>query len=96
VAQLANAPVANGFTFTQAFGTLSSQVGRDVSTAQQEQKQDDDLLTQAQQQRQQQSGVSLDEEAAKLLQFQQAYQAVGKLVSVLNSLTQTVINIIPQ
>jgi flagellar hook-associated protein 1 FlgK len=96
VAQLANAPAVNGFTFTQAFGNVSAQVGRDVANAQQDLKQDQDLVTQAQQQRQQQSGVSLDEEAAKLLQFQQAYQAVGKLVSVLNELTQTVINIIPQ
>jgi flagellar hook-associated protein 1 FlgK len=95
VAQLANAPAVNGFTFTQAFGNVSAQVGRDVSNAQQDLKQDQDLVTQAQQQRQQQSGVSLDEEAAKLLQFQQAYQAVGKLVSVLNELTQTVLNIIP-
>jgi len=93
--QLSSAATVNGFTFTQAFGDLSAQVGRDVSTAQQDQTQSQDLVTQAQQQRQTQSGVSLDEEAAKLLQFQQAYQAVGKLVSVLNSLTQTVINMIP-
>jgi flagellar hook-associated protein 1 FlgK len=96
VSQLANAPAVNGFTFTQAYGDLSAQIGRDVSSAQQDQTQSQDLVTQAQQQRQTQSGVSLDEEAAKMLQFQQAYQAVGKLVGVLNELTQTVINMIPQ
>jgi flagellar hook-associated protein 1 FlgK len=53
-----------------------------------------DSLTQARVLRAEVSGVSLDEEAAKLLQYQQAYQAVGKLVSVLNELTDTVMNMI--
>jgi flagellar hook-associated protein 1 len=52
-------------------------------------------LTQAQQQRATVSGVDLNAEAAQLLQFQQAYQAVGRLVTVLDDLTQTVINLIP-
>jgi flagellar hook-associated protein 1 FlgK len=95
MAQLADASVVNGFTFTQAFGNLTAQVGSDIATAQQNQSADQDLLTQAQQQRQQVSGVSLDAEAAKLLQFQQSYQAVGQFVTVLNSLTQTLLNIIP-
>jgi flagellar hook-associated protein 1 FlgK len=69
-------------------------VGRDVSKAQQETIQYQDSVTQAQLQRQQQTGVSLDEEAAKLLQFQQAYSAMGKMISVLDSLTQTVIDLI--
>ncbi len=95
VAQLASAPMVNGSTLTQAFGNLSAQVGNDVVNAQQNQTDDQDLLTQAQQQRQHVSGVSLDAEAAKLIQFQQSYQAVGQMVTVLNSLTQTLLNIIP-
>ena len=51
-------------------------------------------VTQAQAQRSAQSGVSLNAEAAKLLQFQQAYAAIGKLITVLDTLTQDVINII--
>lgn len=95
MAQLANAPLVNGATFTQAFGSLSSQVGSDIATAQQNQNQDQDLLTQAQQQQQQASGVDLNEEATKLLQFQQSYEAVGQMVTVLNSLTQTLLDIVP-
>lgn len=94
VAQLANAPLAGGLTFTQAYGELSAQVGRDVSQAQQDQTQYQDLLTQAQQTRSVQTGVSLDEEAAKLIQVQQGYEAVGKLVSTLSDLILTVINLI--
>lgn len=38
------------------------------------------------------SGVNLDEEAANLIKYQQAYQAVAQVVSVANSLFDTLIN----
>ncbi len=65
-----------------------------MSAAQNNQTNYQDVVTQAQAQRSAASGVSLDAEAAQLLQFQQAYQAVGQLVSVLNSLAQTVIQMV--
>jgi flagellar hook-associated protein 1 FlgK len=52
------------------------------------------LLTQAKDLRQQYQGVSLDEEAATLMQFQRAYQANAKFLSVLDELTQTAIDIL--
>jgi flagellar hook-associated protein 1 FlgK len=94
LAQLAGQPTVNGFTFIEAYGNLGSQVGRDVSNAKQDRVAQQDLVTQTQQQRALVSGVSLDAEAAKLLQFQQSYQAMGKLVTVLDGLTQTVIDLI--
>ena len=94
MAQLSSAPVAGGFTLSQAFGALGAKVGRDVASARHEQSQFQDTVAQARQFRAETTGVSLDEEAAKLLQFQQAYQAVGKLITVLNDLTDSVMNII--
>lgn len=94
LAGLANSPQINGFTFTQFFGNLGSRIGADVAAAAQDQQQAQDQLTQAQAQRSAASGVSLNEEAAKLLQFQQAYQAAGKLVSVLDNLTQITIDMV--
>jgi flagellar hook-associated protein 1 FlgK len=44
--------------------------------------------------RQQYSGVSLDEEASILLQFQQAYQANSRFITVLDQLTQATIDIL--
>jgi flagellar hook-associated protein FlgK len=38
--------------------------------------------------------VSLDEEAARLLQFQKSYQAAAKLVSVLSEITDSVMTLI--
>jgi flagellar hook-associated protein 1 FlgK len=93
--QLATAPTVNGETFTAFYGALGAQVGSDVAAAQTDQTQAQDQLTQAQTQRATQSGVSLNEEATQLLQFQQAYQAIGKLVTVLDDLTQTLINMMP-
>lgn len=95
VAALASQNLVNGVTFTQAFANLSAQVGSDTANAQQNQTEDQDLVTQAQQQRQQVSGVSLDTEAAQMLQFQQSYQAVGQMVTVLNSLTSTLMDMVP-
>jgi flagellar hook-associated protein 1 FlgK len=94
MAQLSGAPIAAGFTLSQAFGALGAKVGRDVANARNEQSQYQDTLAQSRQFRQETTGVSLDEEAAKLLQFQQAYQAVGKLITVINDLTDSVMNII--
>jgi len=94
VAALANQPVLNGATVTQAYGNLGAQVGQDIATAQQETTAQQSLVDQAEQNRSSASGVSLDTEATELIQFQQAYQAVGQLVATLNSLTQTVISMV--
>jgi flagellar hook-associated protein 1 FlgK len=40
------------------------------------------------------SGVSLNEEAVRLVQYQQAYQAVGKLIQVLDGLSETLLEMI--
>jgi flagellar hook-associated protein 1 FlgK len=84
-----------GFTFTQFYGALSSTIGRDISNAQDDQTTQQQLLAQAQSLRSQSSSVSLDEEAARLLQYQQAYEATGKLITVINQMTQTLMGLIP-
>jgi flagellar hook-associated protein 1 FlgK len=38
------------------------------------------------------SGVNLDEEAAKLLQFQQAYQASAKIIQVAQTIFDTLMS----
>ncbi|HLH40755.1 MAG TPA: flagellar hook-associated protein FlgK [Bryobacteraceae bacterium] len=94
MAQLANMPEINGATFTQFFGNLGSTIGNDVAGAQSDQQQAQAQLTQAQSEVANASGVDLNAEAARLLQYQQNYDAVGKLVSVLDGLTQTLINMV--
>jgi flagellar hook-associated protein 1 FlgK len=44
------------------------------------------LVLQTQQAQQAMSGVNLDEEAANLMRYQQAYQAAGKMMQISTSL----------
>jgi flagellar hook-associated protein 1 FlgK len=83
------------FTLTQYYGNLSSSVGRDISNAQNNSTTQQQLLAQAQGLRSTSSSVSLDEEAARLMQYQQVYEATSKLISVIDNMTQTLLGLIP-
>lgn len=74
-------------------GTVST-LGNEVSTATNEQNAGKLILTQIQNQRSSYSGVNLDEESVNLTRFQQAYQAAAQVLSVIDSLTSTTINMI--
>lgn len=95
LAALANSPVVNGSTFTQSYALVAGQVGQDVATANENETTGQQLVTQAQSIRSQVSGVSLDQEAANLLQYQRSYQAVSEMITVINQMTGTLLNIIP-
>jgi flagellar hook-associated protein 1 FlgK len=95
VAALANAPVVNGYTFAQAYGNLGGQVGTDLSAAQNNSTTDQALLSQAQSLQQQTSGVSLDGEAVTLMQYERSYDAISKMLGVLDSLSLDVVNLLP-
>ena len=94
LAQLANVKGANGYSFAQFYGSIAGHVGRDLSNAQDDMSTDQQLLNQTQTLRSHLSSVSLDQEATNLIAFQRAYQATSKLVTVLNSLMDSVINIL--
>jgi flagellar hook-associated protein 1 FlgK len=79
-------------TFIQAYGSLASEVGQAVQQATNNQTTQNDLLIQARAMRSAISDVSLDEEATRLMTYQRAYEATAKLVTTLDSLTQTTIN----
>lgn len=91
--QAAADEIAN-VSYSQFFGAMSASLGSAISKAQANQKTQQGLVTQAQDLRQQTSGVSLDSEAIKILEFQRSYQAVSKVVTILDQLTQTVIGMI--
>jgi flagellar hook-associated protein 1 FlgK len=84
----------NGMTMTAYYASIASSFGQQLSNANSLQTQQTQSLAQAQSLLNQTSGVSLDQEAVNLTNFQQAYQATSKLVSVLSSLTETTINLI--
>jgi flagellar hook-associated protein 1 FlgK len=54
----------------------------------------DQVLNQLKSQRESVSGVSLDEEAVNLMQYQRSYQASAKLIRVLDSLLEETLNLV--
>ncbi|HWF47062.1 MAG TPA: flagellar hook-associated protein FlgK [Bryobacteraceae bacterium] len=95
--KLQNATFASlgGATFTQYYANVSSNVGSDSSNASNSETTQQQLLSQAQSLRSNVSGVSLDQQATLLAEYQQSYDAISKLITVVNSLVQTVIGLIP-
>ena len=91
---LQDADKVSGLSFSQYFGQLAARVGSLLNDGQNSLDVQQSLLSQAKDLRQQYQGVSLDEEATILMQFQRAYQAASKFLSVLDQLTETTINIL--
>jgi flagellar hook-associated protein 1 len=67
-------------------------VGNDVSNGTAELQSSKLVLQQLQDQRGSISGVSLDEEAANMTRYQQAYDAAAHIVTTVNQMLETVIN----
>ncbi len=82
-------------SFTSFYGDTAATVGTQLNEAQSNQTLTTQTLAQAQSMRQSVSGVSLDAQATTLLQYQESYQAVAKMVSTLQTLAQSVIDMIP-
>jgi len=87
-------PELGDLTFSLSYGYVAGKAGRWLTDSRAQERTHESLLTQAQNLRSDASGVSLDEEAANLIAFQRSYQATAELIRVLNSLTETTINII--
>lgn len=74
-----------------AFGQLVAQVGTSTAQARIGLDAQTALRAQAEQAQQSVSGVSLDEEAANLLRFEQSYQAAARVISIADNLFQTLL-----
>ncbi|RHW75953.1 flagellar hook-associated protein FlgK [Colwellia sp. RSH04] len=79
-------------TFNQSMSISTAQVGSKASNAELAADTAQALFTQAYNRNQATSGVNLDEEAANLLKFQQAYQAASQIVSVANTIFDTILS----
>ena len=77
--------------FQSGYGIIVSNVGTKTHSAEVDLKAQLTLSEQARADRESYSGVNLDEEAANLLKFQQAYQASARVISVADEMFQTLI-----
>jgi len=89
---LRNQTIISGQTPTDYYSTIVFNVGNAAANANAQQSASSLVLQQLKDQRASVSGVSLDEEAANLMRFQQAYAASAQVISTINSMLQTVIN----
>ena len=90
---VANQAVANGQTPVNAYSTLVGQVGSTTSNTSADADASNAILQQLQDQNGSVSGVSLDEEASNLIQYQSAYQAAARVVSTVNLLLLDAVNL---
>jgi len=86
------APATTGSSFTDAYGDLVERVGTLTSQARVDGEATGSILKQATDNRDSVSAVNLDEEAAKLIQFEQYYQASAQIIQVARNLFDTLIN----
>lgn len=80
-------------SFQSTYAQLVSQIGNKTRELEVTSKAQANLLAQTDQSIQALSGVNLEEEAANLLRYQQAFQASGKVIEVSHSLFDTLLRI---
>jgi flagellar hook-associated protein 1 FlgK len=84
----------DGASYNQFFGRLAARAGAALNEAQSQLEVRESAVAQARNMRQQMSGVSLDEEAAIVVQFQRAYEANSRFIALLDDLSEAVLNIL--
>lgn len=80
-------------TFSAAYNQIVSEVGNKTREFEVRSKAQTSVVAQARQEQQSLSGVNLDEEAANLLRYQQAYQAAGKAMQIASTLFDTLLGL---
>ena len=90
---VATTPLANGQTPIDSYSSIVFKIGNDTSNTSADANSSNLILQQLQDQRGSISGVSLDEEAANLIQYQSAYQAAARVVSAVDALLSDAVNL---
>ena len=87
--------IGNGTTtYQDAYGQIVANVGSSTHQAELSSKAQTSLLQSTQDERDSLSGVNLDEEAANMLKYQQAYQAAAQIISAADDMFQTLLSTI--
>ncbi|MFA7504068.1 MAG: flagellar hook-associated protein FlgK [Burkholderiaceae bacterium] len=89
---LADRELVGGRTVTGGYGELVAGIGTRAQAAEAGQRASTSWRESATTARDEVSGVNLDEEAARLIQFQQAYQAAAKVITTSQQMFDALIN----
>jgi flagellar hook-associated protein 1 FlgK len=88
---LSDGTLVPGKTITDAYASAVSTIGVRVQSANSASNISSSFAAAAESARVNKAGVNLDEEAARLIQFQQAYQASAKVLQVAQTLFDTLL-----
>ncbi|MFM9968776.1 MAG: flagellar hook-associated protein FlgK [Burkholderiales bacterium] len=91
LATLAQSAGVDGGTYANAYASILSGVGSKAQEIAAASRSHDAILTQSKEAIAATSGVNLDEEAANLLRYQQAYQAASKVISITEAMFQSIL-----
>ena len=91
-APLAGSGVGGGQTITDAYAAAMANIGVRVQGADSAAMISAAVATQAEAARSAKSGVNLDEEAARLIQYQQSYQAAAKILQIAQTIFDTLLD----
>lgn len=83
-----------GGTLGEFYGTMVGGVGFDISSAANAQEIESFLLTSLEAQREEVSGVNVDEELVKMIQFEQAYSAAAQFLQVVRQMNDEVLALV--
>ena len=79
-------------SFTGAVAALVTDLGTQTQTYKAQSTAQQNLVSALQSQRDSISGVNLDEEASNMMTLQRGYQASARFISVINQLTDQLVN----
>jgi flagellar hook-associated protein 1 FlgK len=91
--QMNNSGTGQAISFHEAYGNVVSDIGQKASSADISLQAADALKSQSKNWFESVSGVSLDEEAANLVKFQQSYSAAARLLATAQDLFNTILGI---
>lgn len=93
LAQLQNAALVDGSTLGSVFASIVARVGGDTQTAELYAAAQTSIYESALAAESSVSGVNLDEEASRLIQFQQQYQAAAKVIATAGAIFEEILSI---
>lgn len=88
-----NSTIGNLVSFNEAYATIVGQVGSATSSSKIDLEAAKVMQVQSSEWFESSSGVSLDEEAANLIQFQQSYAAAARILSSAQEMFQTILQV---
>jgi flagellar hook-associated protein 1 FlgK len=93
LANLSSANIVGGQTASGFLAAFLGQIGSDTAAATTDNSAQQATLTQLTTQRDSLSGVSLDEEASNMTEYQRAYQAASQVFNIANSIMASALNL---